>query len=169
MKRLLWYWMNGARMLCLEAMPCRRVGRRCTYSNKHSILLRPPVVVEPASQHAPLPILVNDYGGSAAPHPNSKIGIFSCFRATGICAFGWIPMSETLREIQNFFGKSAGKLAKWAARASMLHWRELQVLCCVVSERHRGLWENWLIAKTISPFQMPHVQSAHGGALSAHH
>ena len=36
--------------------------------------------------------------------------------------------------------------------ASMLHLRELQVLCrvCLV-ERDRGLWENWLIAKTAFP------------------
>ena len=40
----------------------------------------------------------------------------------------------------------------WLGGAYLLHLRELQVLCRVrVVERDRGLWENWLIAKTAFP------------------
>ena len=46
--------------------------------------------------------------------------------------------------------------SKWGGSwcgAGMLHSQELQVLHCVVSERDRGLWENCLITKTVSPLQ----------------
>ena len=45
----------------------------------------------------------------------------------------------------------------------MLHSHDLQVLCWVLSgNRDRGLWENWLITKTVSP------PRACGGELSGH-
>ena len=49
----------------------------------------------------------------------------------------------------------------------MLHLRELQVLrrVCVV-ERYRGLWENWLIAKTAFP--SPRCEHLRGHMTPSH-